>query len=337
MEDQRYLMPFIKNVLILAVNPRDTQQLDLLEEVKAIKEILGKGIQNVTFNVEVKIDIEPGQILPAIRGHRPQIIHFCGHGEDFELVFADENQAGKSVKGHNLVDLFSQPKIQGHLECVVLNACYSAKQASWVGRVVDYSIGSLHAIKDRAAIQFSKSFYSAIVTGNAFKADFFDEAFHDTKASMSSEGIKDSELLQLHKRRLIPSLEPNIESLLLSAGLRQLVSEILYKRASKSKAPLGRSSTVEHDVLRKLRKIIQSLPGIKKYSGDVYAEAWEDLWDEIKDELRRKVRKNGDLDAEAIVRSMNRKLEEKMKKYERNRHKYIRSFFLGQFSIYEAK
>lgn len=326
-------MPFIKNVLILAVNPKDTQQLDLTQEVQGIEKILEGGMQNVTFDVEVKMNIQPSEVLNAIRDHKPQIIHFCGHGEGFELAFADENQFFKSVKGNSLLRLFSDSYIKRHLECVVLNACYSAEQALWVSRVVDYSIGNLYSIKDKSAIQFSKLFYSAIVadktvSSNVIAHNAFEVAFNNTKITMALDNIKERELLTLHKRRLIPSLEPDIERLLLNAGIQYLVTEILRANSSKSNAQLGRASVVEHDVLKKLRKILQSLPGLKKYHGDVYSEAWEDLWNEIKDKLSDMARANIELDADEIVKFMNDELEAKMKKYQRSIHRFMPRFSL---------
>lgn len=53
------------------------------------------------------------------------------------------------------------------VECVVLNACYSESQAEAIVTHIDYVIGMSHAIGDRAAIEFSVGFYTALGAGES--------------------------------------------------------------------------------------------------------------------------------------------------------------------------
>jgi acyl carrier protein len=60
-----------------------------------------------------------------------------------------------------------------YLNCIIMNACYSATQATAIARHIPYVIGMSQAVGDRAAIAFSVGFYQALGAGrsieNAFK------------------------------------------------------------------------------------------------------------------------------------------------------------------------
>jgi hypothetical protein len=56
--------------------------------------------------------------------HCPQIVHFCGHGEgDDGLVFESDRGLEQRLRTDALSDLFRL--CASHVECVLLNACYS--------------------------------------------------------------------------------------------------------------------------------------------------------------------------------------------------------------------
>lgn len=60
---------------------------------------------------------------------KPQIVHFCGHGAgDKGLILEDESGKIKPVSTPALAALFEM--FSPHVECVLLNACYSEKQAA---------------------------------------------------------------------------------------------------------------------------------------------------------------------------------------------------------------
>jgi len=97
--------------------------------------------------------------LPLRRGlldHCPRIVHFAGHGEgaDGILVENDQGQASE-IPNDTLADLFEL--CAGHIECVVLNACYSDVQADAIAKHIPYVIGMKALVSDEAALQFSTS------------------------------------------------------------------------------------------------------------------------------------------------------------------------------------
>ena len=83
----------IKTILILAANPKTTSRLRLDEEIRAIEE----GLKNSErFRLVQKWAARQRDFYRAILEHKPQIIHFCGHGTgDDGIVLEDE--IGQSV------------------------------------------------------------------------------------------------------------------------------------------------------------------------------------------------------------------------------------------------
>lgn len=154
----------MKKILILAANPKDTSHLRLDEEVRDIKEALKRSDLRNQFTVEQQWATRPLDLRRALLSVKPQIVHFCGHGEG-KAGLALEDNAGKAklVSTEALSDLFEI--FAGTTKCVLLNACYAKEQAEAIVYHIDYVIGMNQAIKDTAAIAFSVGFYDALGAG----------------------------------------------------------------------------------------------------------------------------------------------------------------------------
>jgi CHAT domain len=153
----------LKSILLLAANPKGTVSLRLQEEEREIKERLrlagyGKVPINSTGATRTR------DIQQAMLDFKPQIVHFTGHGAGKNgLAFEDGTGQPKLVDSDALADLFKL--FSRHVECVVLNACYSQVQAEAIAQHIDYVIGMSQEIGDRAAIEFSVGFYTALGAG----------------------------------------------------------------------------------------------------------------------------------------------------------------------------
>ncbi|NEQ30429.1 MAG: CHAT domain-containing protein [Leptolyngbya sp. SIO4C5] len=157
----------LKSILLLAANPKGSVSLRLQEEEREIKERLrlagyGKVPINSTGATRTR------DIQQAMLDFKPQIVHFTGHGTG-EDGLAFENVMGhlKLVDSDALANLFKL--FSSHVECVVLNACYSRFQAKAIARHIDYVVGMEQAIGDRAAIEFSIGFYTALGAGESIE------------------------------------------------------------------------------------------------------------------------------------------------------------------------
>ncbi|MCP4699567.1 MAG: CHAT domain-containing protein, partial [Gammaproteobacteria bacterium] len=108
----------------------------------------------------------PMDVRRAMLDFKPNIVHFCGHGEG-EAGIAFENESGQTglVGAEALAGLFKL--FAPHVECVLLNACYSEVQAEAIARHIGCVIGMGQAIGDQAALEFSVAFYDALGAGES--------------------------------------------------------------------------------------------------------------------------------------------------------------------------
>jgi hypothetical protein len=155
----------VKTILVLAANPVSTSRLRLDEEVREIESALKAAKQREQFRLVQKWAVRSRDFYLAILEHRPQIVHFCGHGTGVDgIVLEDETGQPAPVEKEALSRLFKLFAVKG-VECVVLNACYSEEQAQAISQYIKYVIGMNQAIGDKAAIAFAVAFYDALGVG----------------------------------------------------------------------------------------------------------------------------------------------------------------------------
>lgn len=156
-------------ILILTANPKETDPLSLGVEVRKIEEALQRARNRDRFEVITRSAVRTIDLRRALIDHRPQIVHFSGHGaQTHGLVL--ENDVGKMqlVSTEALAKLFGAFEF-GKIECVLLNACYSEVQAEAIHQFVDCVIGMNQPIGDKAAIQFAEGFYDALGAGSSYE------------------------------------------------------------------------------------------------------------------------------------------------------------------------
>jgi hypothetical protein len=158
--------PQHRTILILSANPKGTLPLRLDEEVREIKEGLRRAKVREQFSIVSAEAVRYRDIHRAILDHSPQIIHFSGHGAGVNgLVFEDETGQAKLIDAKALAEMFEL--FTDQVECIVLNACYSQKQAKAIVDKIGYVVGMSKAIGDKAAIEFAVGFYDALGAGKS--------------------------------------------------------------------------------------------------------------------------------------------------------------------------
>ncbi|GAB1538057.1 hypothetical protein NUACC21_07140 [Scytonema sp. NUACC21] len=157
-----------KTVLVLAANPKDTSRLRLDKEIREIENGLQRAQKRDEFILRQVLAARPVDVRRAVLDFKPNIIHFCGHGEG-EQGIAFENETGetKLVSTEALVGFFNL--FSDTVECVVLNACYSEFQAEAIAQHINYVVGMKQGIGDTAAIEFAVSFYDALGVGGSIE------------------------------------------------------------------------------------------------------------------------------------------------------------------------
>jgi esterase/lipase superfamily enzyme len=162
--------PKSRCILILAANPIDTDRLRLDREVKLIKERLKEGEQGRRYRVETEWASSATELSRYLLDYKPWIVHFSGHGSPTgEIVLEGANGRAEVVRAQALVNLFDTLK---GTEIVVLNACYSAEQATPLAKVVSYVIGMAREIGDDSALRFAGGFYRGLAFGKDFVTAF---------------------------------------------------------------------------------------------------------------------------------------------------------------------
>ena len=151
-------------VLILSVNPKNTPNLRLDEEMREIKEeLVGSQIEII---VETAVQVEDLSLW-LVR-HNPEIVHFSGHGGGkYGLAFEDKNGHQQLVSTEALAGLFRM--FTTNIKLIVLNACHSKEQAKEISQHIDSVIGMNQEIGDNAAIQYAKGFYRALAANKSIE------------------------------------------------------------------------------------------------------------------------------------------------------------------------
>lgn len=196
-----------KTILILAANPKMTTRLRLDEEVREIEEGLHRSKYRDRFAIHSKMAVRLRDFRRALLDYEPQIVHFCGHGEKEGLFVEDELGFSTLFSVKALADLFKL--CSGHVECVLLNACYTEIQARAINKHIDYVVGMRKDIKDKASIEFAVGFYDALGAGRSVE-----NAFEFGRNAVLTEypGLSEHLIPVLKKKKNVSSvLPPNIQ------------------------------------------------------------------------------------------------------------------------------
>lgn len=158
-------------VLFFAANPQDQNQLRLDEEVREITQKIRLSDYRDSVELISKWAVRPSDLLQALNEHKPNIVHFSGHGSDNdEILFLDQEGNTKPVSKGAMAQLMATSG--DHVKVVFFNTCYSRSQAEAVTQHVDVAIGMNTSIGDEAARVFAAQFYSGIGFGYSVERAF---------------------------------------------------------------------------------------------------------------------------------------------------------------------
>lgn len=158
-------------ILFLAANPVDTPPKRIDEEIRAIDERIHLSEFRELFDVSYHLAVRVGDLQSLLMRHNPNIVHFSGHGaETHEVVLHSMSGKGRRVPVAAIGGLFAI--LNAGLQCVVLNACYTNRQAVEIAKHVPCVIGVSKELGDGAAIVFAASFYLALGFGKSIRVAF---------------------------------------------------------------------------------------------------------------------------------------------------------------------
>lgn len=180
-------------VLFVASNFGGGGYLGLDDEMRSIQQHVRASEYRDAIRIESCLASRAADLLQALNQHRPQIVHFSGHGsENGDLVFRRDDGSPHCVSPSAIAQTF---KTAGNddLCLVVFNACYSQTQAQAVIEHIDLAIGMGDAVTDDAAREFAAQFYSALGFGLSVA-----RAFGQAKAAVMMESLKEQNTPQLY-------------------------------------------------------------------------------------------------------------------------------------------
>ena len=178
-------------VLFLAANPLDTHRLRLDVEIREITEKIRASDGRDFVELISRWAVRPDDLLQALNEHRPHIVHFSGHGSQYDGIVLEDKQGNAKIVGKDaILALFRT--LSDNIRVVILNACFSQLQAEAITEIIECAIGTSKAIGDASAITFAASFYRAIGFGRSVQ-----EAYDQGKAALLLEGISEDETVRL--------------------------------------------------------------------------------------------------------------------------------------------
>jgi hypothetical protein len=150
-------------LLILSSNPR--RDLNLDREVSD----LTKAVQRLgKFELSFGLGVQSQELPGLLAEYSPQVVHFCGHGAGEQgLVFQDELGREQLLSTEILARLFKT--FADEINCVVLNACDSDRQAEAIVAHINYVVGMSQPILDKAAYFFATGFYQGLAAGKSIE------------------------------------------------------------------------------------------------------------------------------------------------------------------------
>ncbi|KAK4550277.1 hypothetical protein LTR36_003244 [Oleoguttula mirabilis] len=162
----------LRYTLLVSADPHDQVALGLDEEHQR----MASSHQASNFRDALRIIRLPNarihELNPAIREHRPTIIHFSGHGSRGGICLVDENGGTQLVDTEALGNLLHQATRDLGLRAVVMNVCFSGHQAYHNARAVPYVVAMDGEISDKAAVDFSRALYRELGDGIEFQQAF---------------------------------------------------------------------------------------------------------------------------------------------------------------------
>jgi hypothetical protein len=175
-----------KKLKILYVGVNDDEgSLRLEKEYRAIDASVDR--QPKRLKLRAKLAVRPSELQDGLRRHRPDVLHFGGHGTlHGGLVMRDNCGTLSTIPADALRSLFDN--VSNEVQLVILNACFSEEQAIVIRDSVGIAIGMCSEISDEAAIAFTEAFYSALAHPSSVQEAFNSGLFAITTLKKDPDG-----------------------------------------------------------------------------------------------------------------------------------------------------
>ncbi|MFJ3673135.1 effector-associated domain EAD1-containing protein [Streptomyces sp. NPDC090106] len=156
-------------VLCLLAGPARASRLQLREEHRTIQEAARRGRARA-LRVEVSAATRPRDVIPALTEHRPDVLHFGGHGSARgELLLEADDGSAAPVSAKALAGVL---EAVGGVRVVVLNACHLGRYLEAIAPYTGEVIGCAERLEDGDALAFCRDYYAALSLGESWESAF---------------------------------------------------------------------------------------------------------------------------------------------------------------------
>jgi hypothetical protein len=177
----------------LTADPDKANSLRVDAEVRQVQEAVRGSAFRHSITLEYKPAADLNSLIDGLNDHRPQIVHFSGHGYEGGIA-TDNAQAGKHATKLVSFALLARAlsATDNPPEVIVLNSCKSSNaRKSFLppGKIV---VVMRDSVSDLAATAFAARFYAAIAAGQSVKA-----AFAQGKVAVEAVSINEADTPEL--------------------------------------------------------------------------------------------------------------------------------------------
>ncbi len=180
-------------VLYLTASPDPDSPLRVDAEVRRVQEAIrgSKFSENVTVQYRPAANLD--SLIDGLNDHRPQIVHFSGHGNEDE-VMTDSGKVGKPSAKILSFELLAKAlaATDSPPQVIVLNSCKSSSAKKALLSNAKIIVTMKTSISDIAASVFARKFYAAIAAGQSVKA-----AFEQGKVAVEAASISEADTPEL--------------------------------------------------------------------------------------------------------------------------------------------
>ena len=163
-------------ILFIQASPPDQSPLDTGTEMNRLEDALWAGLNSTVFDVRTRTAVRSQDIESSLRHHRPQVIHFSGHGSRASdlILNAPDGAASHPLSAKDFAEKlrrYNTENPQAAVRLVILAGCDTDRAAKLLSECVDCTVGMADRVNDRAMVEvFTPTLYRALGDGYSVAA-----------------------------------------------------------------------------------------------------------------------------------------------------------------------
>ncbi|NJN92228.1 MAG: trypsin-like peptidase domain-containing protein [Leptolyngbyaceae cyanobacterium SL_5_14] len=149
----------IKKILMLSANPENPEVSRRRKEIKEIRGALGRAKHKNLFDLQDRSDIGAAELSEELLTIEPFVVDISGQESGIESLVLENifNDATSKSSERLIARLFEFHN--ENIKCIILNKCYSEKQAKAIVQHIEFVVGISQSLKDNDTLDFLKTFY----------------------------------------------------------------------------------------------------------------------------------------------------------------------------------